>query len=166
MLIPGSDSKGISPELLLSRLNFLCCCTIFLYYYVFHHYYLILILALFTFSPFLILQPIVLPTNYSSFLPLHIHSLPLSLFPPPILPQPVTTLPSILHTHHLLTRLLYELYTPLAPCNPWHQHPTLEQQKYTEMHTRATKPSSPHISSPTFCPSFSATFTNHPSFYL
>jgi hypothetical protein len=64
----------------------------------------------------------------------------------PILPQPVTTLPSLQHTHHLLISLLYQLYTIPAPCNPWHKHPPL-QQKYTQTCTKATKPSSPYTSS-------------------
>jgi hypothetical protein len=52
---------------------------------------------------------------------------------------------SLLHTHHLLTNLLYQLYTTPTPCNPLHRHPTLQQQKYPQTHTRATKPSSPTL---------------------
>jgi hypothetical protein len=45
-------------------------------------------------------------------LPLLIHSLPLSF--PNLSPH----YPTLLHTHHLLTGLLYQLYTPPDPCNP------------------------------------------------
>jgi hypothetical protein len=62
---------------------------------------------------------------------------------------------SLLHIHHLLTNQLYQLYTqPPTSYNPWHKHPTLQQQKYTRNHTRATKPSSPHIASLTHPPHF------------
>jgi hypothetical protein len=55
------------------------------------------------------------PTTLSaSFHPLS----PMSLPPPLILLQPVTTYPSFLHTHHLLTSLLYQLHTSPDPCNP------------------------------------------------
>jgi hypothetical protein len=65
-----------------------------------------------------------------------------------------TNYPSLLHTHHLLTKLLYQLYTNPTPCNPWHKHPTLQQPKYTQTHTSATKPKSPCISSHTHPPHF------------
>jgi hypothetical protein len=75
---------------------------------------------------------------------------------------------SLLHTHHLLTS---QLCTPPVPCNPWHKHPPLQQQKYTQTCTRATKPSSLCVSSPTHLPFFplllfSVTFTNSLNFYI
>jgi hypothetical protein len=33
---------------------------------------------------------------------------------------------SLLHTHHLLTNLLHQLYTTPTPCNLWQKHPTLQ----------------------------------------
>jgi hypothetical protein len=87
------------------------------------------------------------------FLPLLIHSLPLPSPPPYILHQPVTRLPSLLYTHHLLTNLLCQLYTTPTPCNPWHKHPAV-QQKYTQTHPRATKPRSPYTTSSTHPPHF------------
>jgi hypothetical protein len=102
------------------------------------------------------LQYIVLPPNYSfcSFSP----TLSPSSSPLPILHQPVTTLP-LSPTHSSpLTSLLYQLYTTPAPCNPWHKHPPLQQQKYTQTHARATKPSSSHNSSPTHPPLFQPPF--------
>jgi hypothetical protein len=38
--------------------------------------------------------------------------------PPPILPNLPPYCPFLLHTHNLLTSLLYQLYTTPAPCNP------------------------------------------------
>jgi hypothetical protein len=35
---------------------------------------------------------------------------------------------SFLHTHHLLTSLLYKLNTTQAPCNPWQKHSPLQQK--------------------------------------
>jgi hypothetical protein len=90
------------------------------------------------------LQSIVLSPNYS-FCPF---SPTLSLSSPPS-PTPCNLLPhdpSLLHIHHLLTSLLYHLYTTPAPCNPSQKHPPLQQQKYTQTHTRTTKPSSSHAS--------------------
>jgi hypothetical protein len=100
------------------------------------------------------------------FLPLVIHSFPSStpLWPSPNLSPHYL---SLLHTYHLLTSLEYKLYTTPALCNPWHKHPPLLQQKYTQTHTRVTKPSSPiPLNPPTHpfscSPYFSTTFTNSP----
>jgi hypothetical protein len=64
--------------------------------------------------------------------------------------------PSLLHIHHLLTSLLYQLHTTPAPCNPLHKPPPLQQQKYTQRHIRATKPSSllTHLLTPFPAPHF------------
>jgi hypothetical protein len=77
------------------------------------------------------------------FLPLLIHSFPclhlILLSFPNLLPHYA----SILHTHHLLTSLLYQVHTTPVPGNPWHKHSSLQQKKYTQTHTRATKHSNP-----------------------
>jgi hypothetical protein len=86
-------------------------------------------------------------TSQLFFLSLLIHSFPLPAPSPTIPPQPVTT-------HHLLTNLLYKLHTTPIPWNLWHKHPTLQQQKYIQTHTRATKPSRLHTASPTHPPNF------------
>jgi hypothetical protein len=111
----------------------------FLYYQLHHHHPLIPTVTPITLPLSPVLQSIGLLPNYS-FCTSH----PLTSFL--ILPQ--SDYLSLLHTHHLLTNLLYQFYTTTTPYNPWHKHPTL-QQKYTQTHTRATKPSSPHITSPT-----------------
>jgi hypothetical protein len=84
-----------------------------LYYYIFYHYSLIPILTNFTFLPFLVLQSIVLPPNYSFGTFSYTVS---SCFPLPFLSLPTyhhtTPLP---HTYHLLTNILYQLCTPSVP---------------------------------------------------
>jgi hypothetical protein len=80
--------------------------------------------------------------------------LPMASPPPPSSHNLSPHYHSLLHTHHLLTSLLYQLYTTPASCNHWHKHPALQQQKYIQTHTRATKPSIPHISSPIHPPLF------------
>jgi hypothetical protein len=104
------------------------------------------------------------------FLPLLIHYLQLSS--PPLLSSPklLAQYPFLLHTHHLLTSLLYQLYTIPVPCKPCHKHPPLQKQKYIQIDTMDTKPSSSCIYSPTnpplFPPPFCATFTNFPNLYI
>jgi hypothetical protein len=92
----------------------------------------------YTLSP--VLQFILISPNYS-FCPSH-PLFALSSPLPPILPKLSPQYSSLLHTNHLLTSLLYQLYAIPAPCNPWQKQLTL-QQKYTQTHTRATKPISP-----------------------
>jgi hypothetical protein len=155
MPIPGLDARGVTPELKL-RLKFYCSWTLwgffwffflfvcyiivgflflflflfsffFLYYQLHHHYLLIPTLTLFTLPPSPVLQSIALLPNYS-FCPISS-----ALSPCPHIPLPSSTNlspyhPSLLHTHHLLTNLLYQLYTNPNPCNPWHNHPTLQQK--------------------------------------
>jgi hypothetical protein len=80
---------------------------------------------LFTLPPSPVLQSIVLPLNYSfclsSSTPSRLHlSLPSS---PNLSPH----YPSLLHTHHLLISLLYQLHTTSAPCKSRHKHPPLQQ---------------------------------------
>jgi hypothetical protein len=76
---------------------------------------------------------------------------------------------TLLHTHHLLNTLLFQLYTTPALCNPWQKHPAIQQHKFTE-HTRATKPSNSHTSSPHtplfHFPTFHATFTNYTRIHI
>jgi hypothetical protein len=96
--MPGLDDKGITPEHLQSRLNFLLL--LHLVGFVSFFFFVLLITPAlffsysysypFHFPPFLVLQFIVLPTTYSS-APSHLLSPPSSP-PPPILPQPVTIL--------------------------------------------------------------------------
>jgi hypothetical protein len=94
------ETKGISPELLPSRLNFLflLCLLSFSVWLTFHHY----VLIPYTF-PLLMLQSIVLPPNYSfcSFLSI--------LSPCLCLPHP----PS--YTYHPQTSLLYQHTHPQPP---------------------------------------------------
>jgi hypothetical protein len=42
--------------------------------------------------------------------------------------------PTLVGTHHLLTNLLYQLYTTPNPCNLCHNHHTLPQNNYTQTH--------------------------------
>jgi hypothetical protein len=113
-----------------------------------------------------VLQHIVLPPTILSS---PSHPLSPSVFAWPLLTFPYLSpqYPLLLHIHHPLTSLLYQLYTPPALWNPWHKHPLLQQQNYTQTQTRAPKPSSSNTSSHTHpTPPFNATFTNYQSFYL
>jgi hypothetical protein len=103
------------------------------------------------------------------FLSLLIYSVILSSLPH-LSPQPVTTLhvpPT--HSSPADQPTVPTVHNP-RPCNPWHKHPPLQQQKYTPIHKRATKPSSPHILSPThpplFLTSLSVHSTNFPNFWI
>jgi hypothetical protein len=100
-----------------------------------------------------------------------IHSAPLhQLFSLPLLSSSNLSphYPCLLHTRHLLTSLLYQLHTTPAPYNPWHKHSPLQQQKYTQIHIRATntaatKPLNTITHSFSHPPHFfSATFINSP----
>jgi hypothetical protein len=144
-----------------------CCCTCF--FFLYHHCFLITMLIAFTFPPFLVLQFIILHPNYSVF-PFSSTLSPCICLYHISFPNLSPCYPSLLHTHYPLTVLLCQPHTPPALCNHWQKHSPLQQQKYTQTHTRTTKPSSPHSSSPTHpCLSTlisSATFTKYPSFYL
>jgi hypothetical protein len=134
-----------------------CCCCLFIFYSEFF------VFILFTYSFFSFYTMNITITIFSSqlshpyspssscakiycspaqllFLPLVIHSFPLSTPSPSILPQHVTTLP-LLPTHSTPTDqpAIPTLHNPNSPHN---KHPTLQQQKYTQIHTRPTKPSS------------------------
>jgi hypothetical protein len=84
-----------------------------------------------------------LPTTLSAF-----HTLS-----PPVFTSPSLSFPNLSphYPPHTLTSLLYQPYTPPAPCNLWHKHPPL-QKKYNKTHKRATKSSSSHPSSPNTFP--------------
>jgi hypothetical protein len=121
---------------------FLLSLFFFLYYQLYHHHLLIPTLTPFTLPPSLVPKSItVFPNNlFCPFSPTlspcsHLLS-PFSLNLPP-------DYSSLLYTHHALTNLVYQIYTTPTPCNPWHKHPLLQQQKYTQTHTRTTKMSSP-----------------------
>jgi hypothetical protein len=102
---------------LLCFLFFVLFLFLFLYYQLHHHYSIIHILTLF-----------ILPRSPSqlhfllilySFNCLHL-----------ILPSssnPSLYYPCLLHTHHMLISLPYQLHTTPAPCNLWHKHPLLQQ---------------------------------------
>jgi hypothetical protein len=92
------------------------------------------------------------------FLPLLIHSLLCPHLPFPFSLNLSPDYLSLLHTPHLLTNLLHQLYITTTPCNPWHKHPTLQQQKYTQTHTKTTKTSSPCTTSLTHPPHFPPPF--------
>jgi hypothetical protein len=117
-------------------------------------------------SPSLFTYPYSYPLHFPSFFCATIHCSPSQLFfltlliySFPCLQVPLLSSPnlsphyySLLNTHHPLTSLQYQLYTILVPCNPWHKHPSLQQQKYTQTHTRATKTSNPHNYTPIHWP--------------
>jgi hypothetical protein len=55
----------------------------------------------------------------------------------------------LLHTHHLLTNLLYQLYTTPTHCIPWHKAPyTTTTEIHSKTH-KGHKTQQPHITSPT-----------------
>jgi hypothetical protein len=118
----------------------------FLYYQLHHHYLLIPTLTHFTLPPSPVLQSIAFLPNYS-FCPFSSTLSPClqpSAHPPPTCHH--TTLPP---THSPpADQPTVPTYITLAPCDPSHK-PTTLQQKYTQTHTRATKSSSPQITSPT-----------------
>jgi hypothetical protein len=128
----------------------------YFYYSCIINFTIIILLALFFPSslsfPLLCYNPLFsLPTTLSGpSHPLFSHLHLLFLSSPNLSPHYL----SLLHTHHLLTSLLYQLHTIPAPCNPWHKHPSLQQQKYIQTHTRETKSSSLHTSSSTHLPPF------------
>jgi hypothetical protein len=166
MPIPGQDAGGIFPELKL-KLKFYCSWTwcffivvffllfcLFVCYIIVGFYFysnILFFLSVLSTSPSLSSHPSSHPLpspsfscatiHYSSsqllFLSFLIHSLSLPSPPPSILPQPVTTLP-IPPTHSPPADQPIPNLHNLTPCNPWHKHPTLQQQKYTQTHTRAT----------------------------
>jgi hypothetical protein len=91
-----------------------------------------------------------------------------TLFPIFTSPNLSPNCPSLLHTYHLLTSLLYQLYISPATWNPWHKHPPL-QEKYPQTHTKAIKPSITillPLPIPFAAPHFNAIFTNYPNFYI
>jgi hypothetical protein len=65
--------------------------------------------------------------------------------------------PFLLHTHHPLTSLLFQLYTVPAPSNPWHC-----SNRNTPKHEKGHETHSPRTTLPTTFPTvpFSATFTS------
>jgi hypothetical protein len=150
-----------------------CVCVCFFFFLLSFSFFISVLLtpssllsSLFSFS---LLSLLLLYYNLLFSLPttLSAPSLPLfslSSLSHPTLPQTVTTLPSLLHTHQLLTSLLYQLHINPDPCNPWHTHP-LRQHKYTK-HTQGLQnlatpitlnPPSHSFSHPPF---FSVTFIN------
>jgi hypothetical protein len=130
MPIPGINAYGIIPEHLPKDWTFcwsctwcFCCFFFFCIIYFTVSTFLSLFLSLPLSLLFLCHNPLFsLPTIISA--PSHPLSpcLHLSLLPSPNLSPHY---PSLLHTHHLLTRLLYQLYKTPAPYNPWQKHPPL-----------------------------------------
>jgi hypothetical protein len=84
------------------------------------------------------------------FLPLLIHSLPLSSPPTAILPQPITTLP-LLHTHHPLTSLLHQLPHTLPLKSLIQTSSTTTVEIHPNTH-KGHETQQPHDSSPTHHP--------------
>jgi hypothetical protein len=70
-----------------------------------------------------VLKSIALLPNYS-FCPFFSTLSPCPHLPLPFFPNISLDYLSILH---LLTNLLYQLYTTPTPYNTWHKHPTLQQ---------------------------------------
>jgi hypothetical protein len=114
----------------------------FLYYQLYHHNLLIPTLTPFILPPSPVLKSIALLPN-NLFCPFSPTLSPCLHLPLPFSPNLSPDYPSLLHTHHLLTNLLYQLYTTPNPCNSQHKNPPLQQQKYTQIHTRPQKPATP-----------------------
>jgi hypothetical protein len=137
-----------------------------LYYQFYHHHLLILTLIPFTLSPPVLKSFAFLP-NYSLD-PFSSTLFPCQHLPLPFSPNLSPDYHSLLHTQHMLTKLLYQLYTTPPPAIR-HKHPTLQQQKYTQTHKGHKTQKPPHCfpQSPTPLPtsSVSATLPNSPNFY-
>jgi hypothetical protein len=139
---------------------FYYCGGFYFYFYSNFLFFLSLLLTLPSSSSHPYSHPLHFPSSYVkiiALLPNYSFCPFSSLFPPPYVPLPFSSnlsphYPSLLHTHHLLTNLLYQHYTTPTPDNLWHKHPTIQQQKYTQTHTGATKPSSPLTASLTHPP--------------
>jgi hypothetical protein len=81
-------------------------------------------------------------------LPLLIHTVHHPLPSPRILPQPVTRLPSLLHTCDLLTNLLNQCYTPQTPAIP-NTSTIYHNNRNTPKHTQGLrKPAAPTLLPP------------------
>jgi hypothetical protein len=162
MSVSGLDARGVTLELKL-RLKFYCswcffvCCILIIFSCYFLFILLLWVFDFYFYSYFLSIistlqlsscahpysHPLHSPSFFCTkihcspslllFLPPLIYSLPLTTPSPLNLPQTVTRLLFPLHTDHLLTNLLY-LYTTPTLWNPWHKHPILQKQKYTQTH--------------------------------
>jgi hypothetical protein len=87
---------------------------------------------------------------------------PCHQLPIPFSPKLSTDYPSLLHTHHLLTNLLNQLYTAPITCNPWHKHPPLQQQKYVQHTQGPQKPATPSLLPPLTHTTSHYSFSCHP----
>jgi hypothetical protein len=117
-------------------------------YQLYHHHLLIPTLTPFTLPPSPVLKYIALQPNYSfcpfsSTLSPGLH--PLLLFSPNL----STNCPSLLHTHHLLTNLLSQLFTTQPPAIP--DTSTLHyNNRNTPKHTQVPQnPAAPPVTHPT-----------------
>jgi hypothetical protein len=158
MPIPGLDARGVTPELKLNiEILLVLNLVFFSFYWGLFYFILLLFLSSFCIINFTItifLSPslsfLILGYKPLFSLPatLSVPSYPLSSCPHlPLVSSsnPSPHYPFLLHTYLPLTSLLYKLYTTPTSCSPWHNHPRLQQQKYTQTHTRVTKPSSPIV---------------------
>jgi hypothetical protein len=109
-----------------------------------------------------VVKPIVLLPNYF-FCPFSSTLSSCPHIPLPFIPNLSRDYPSLWHTHHLLTNYLYQLYTTPNPYNSWHKHPTLQQQKYTQTHTRAKNLAAPTSLPPLTHPTSCLHFWCHPN---
>jgi hypothetical protein len=149
------DARGVTPELTLRPkwhcswtscffVLFNCflfvCLTIvgflFLFLFLFSFFFLSVLSTLPTLSS----HPYSHPLHSSSFSCAKIHCSPSNysfcpfsstLSPCPRFPFPFSSnlsldYTNLLHTHHLQTNLLYQLYTIPTTCNPWHKHLALQ----------------------------------------
>jgi hypothetical protein len=132
----------------------------FQYYQLYHHHLLIPTLTHFTLPPSALLKSIALLPNYS-ICPFSSTLSPCPQLPLPFFPNLSPDYPFLLHTYHLLTNLLYQLYTIPTPWHPWHKHPTLQYQKYTQTCTRvyAQNPAAPTLLPPLTHPASASTFS-------
>jgi hypothetical protein len=90
---------------------------LFLYYQLNHHHPLIPTLTSFTLHPSPVLK-LIAPLSNNSFCSSHPLSSPSPHLLLPFSPNLSPDYPSLLHTHHPLNNLLYQLYTTPNPCSP------------------------------------------------
>jgi hypothetical protein len=195
MPIPGLDSGGEIPEL---RLKFYCswiwcvfffpCCLDYLFVLLLWGFLFLFFFSFFSFYTtnftITIFSSLLTSPSFSLLLlcenPLHSFLMTLCAPSHPLL-TPACTLPS--HSPPTCHQTIPPSYT-LTTCWPTYytkftqpQPPTIpdtstlhyNNRKNTQTHTRATKPSSPHTTSPSPTPlpttPFSATITSSPNFY-
>jgi hypothetical protein len=157
-------------RIFIKKLNFflflyLVFFVVFLFLFCINNFTIIIVWSLFLLPYFSSFSFVTIHCSPSQllFLPLLIHTLPLSLLPPPIPPSPHYLF--LLHIQHLLTSLPYQLYTTQPPAIP-DSSILCDTNSSTPKHSQGpqnraahTTPLSPSIH-PFSHPTFSATFIN------